>query len=357
MMRDLVAASRDHLAFLRAVHLCERDLYHSKSDLMQAVTVYTSCWLPSLKGCHDAARFSPPHLDVAWVWHLHKTDPTSYERDCCSWYGKVLDVPSGISPFCHLSELSPLPAACDSATEKCICVEGDFFERISVSARNQSKFLWHTRWPEYDGTVFLEESVTRYQMMLRLMKENPAQFIVPTYDIDNIWHTHLAFPCRYIKDCCRIVGRSIHHDDDVGNDRSATSFLKASTIKTEELWQSTFGTPWKKEGCMHRGEPPAWYWANRFRAATPAWPIAQAADKPILTLRYAVEIFGHAFGTAGDSEETVTVSAPRPSLLRLARATGHGQIPLRIRCASLGRSHKCWLRRPPPSRRNQFAAR
>ena len=160
-------------------------------------------------------------------------------------------------------------------------------------------------------TLSFLRNLTRYEMMLRFMKENPSHFIVPTYDIDNIWHTHLSFPCGYVEDCCRLASRPVHHDDDVGHDRSATSFLKVSTINTEKLWQSSFGAAWRKEGGMYRGEPPAWYWSDRLRAVAPVRSVAhwQAADMLALTFHYAVEIFGRAFGTAGDSE----VRVPRPS--------------------------------------------
>jgi hypothetical protein len=215
-----------------------------------------------------------------------------------------------MSPFFHSSELS---SAKESAMDKHLSIEADFFERISVSAKNQSTFLWHVRWPEYDDTVFLEESVARYELMLRLMKDNPTQFIVPTYDIDNIWHTHLAFPCRYIADCRRLAGRPINHDDDVGHDRSATSFLRASSTQTAKLWQSSFGTAWRKEGAMYRGEPPAWYWADRPRAAE---PVANATRRTS-ALRYVVEIVGRAFG-APDSE----VRSPRPVAPRPASEAG-----------------------------------
>ena len=39
------------------------------------------------------------------------------------------------------------------------------------------------RWPSYDSTFFLLESVDRYFMMLALMRDNRSKFIVPTYDI------------------------------------------------------------------------------------------------------------------------------------------------------------------------------
>ena len=270
---DLVAASREHLSLLRAVHLCQRDLYNKGDDLNQAISVYVDSWLPSLCCCADSWR--PPTLDVAWVWHLHKTDPASYERDCMRWFGRVLDAPPGMSPFYHSGTLSSQLG--DDKMSECSRIDDDLVERISTSAKNQSSFLWHVRWPEYDDTEFLRESVTRYKMMLELMRENPNQFIVPTYDIDLIWHTHLAFPSLYLENCIKSAGRKIHHDDNVGHDRSPSSFLVARSAMTEQLWQSTFGTSWRKKGAMYRGEPPTWYWSDRKRASTSTFVKASSA--------------------------------------------------------------------------------
>ena len=85
-----------------------------------------------------------------------------------------------MSPFIHSSSLtSSSPDAEYNETR----IDAELVQRISTSAKNQSSFLWHVRWEEYDRQSFLDDSVTRYQMMLRLMKENRNQFIVPTYDM------------------------------------------------------------------------------------------------------------------------------------------------------------------------------
>ena len=141
----------------------------------------------------------------------------------------------------------------------------------------------------------------RYKSMLQLMKDHPTQFIVPTYDIDNIWHTHLAFPSSYHEYCIEMTGHKIHHDDDVGNDRSPGSFLLASTAKTEQLWQSTFGSSWRKKGAMYRGEPPAWYWSDRSRGAVMSGLSSPSPSDPLFLStfnNFVVTIFGRAFGDA-----------------------------------------------------------
>jgi hypothetical protein len=202
-------------------------------------------------------------------------------------------------------------------------------ERIESSAKNQSSFLWHVRWREYGDQKFLEDAAARYEMMLKLMREHPTTFIVPTYDIDVIWHTHLAFPCRYLTDCHRIAGRAINHDDGVGHDRSPAGFLITSAARTEKLWAAAFSSAWRKEGAMHRGEPPPWFWSDRARAAAapPAAPppVSQAAG---LFRNYVVQVVGRAFG-ALDSDEKVM-----PPFKWIARPPPRARPPARMHLPS-----------------------
>jgi hypothetical protein len=311
----LQSSARDHIAFLRAVHLCKRDLYSAGNDLKQAIVIYLDFWLPTLYDYSEARETTSvghPPLDVAWIWHLHKIDPGSYASDCIRWYGRVLDIPLGTSPFLFSSTLSSLSPGHVLDVHMRLSEEGPFIDRIAASAKTQSTFLWQVRWSEYEDDGFLKESVNRYKMMMLLMKENPTQFIVPTYDIDNIWHTHLAYPCRYIEDCVRLAGRTIDHDDSVV-DRNSSSFLAISTATTERLWQASFGTAWTKKGGMYRGEPPSWYWSKRELAATPDG--AQSSHLPVSKhfVAYAVQIMGRAFGHLIDAEVRLRLTRTKTS--------------------------------------------
>ena len=293
---DLVLASREHLALLRAVHLSDRQLYARSSDLELSIQAYLKIWLPSLdhNGDVDDAP-GPPPLEVAWVWHLHKLDPVSYQRDCIQWYGRLVDAREDICPFCFADTLQfPNQVSTDTDSE--------FIERISACAKRQSTLLWQLCWPEYEDPVFLKESVDRYKMMLELMRQNPDQFIVPTYDIDNIWHTHLAYPGLYLECCQQLVGRHVGHDDSV-NDRSDGSKLRLCTATTERLWNDAFRCPWRRDGGMFRGEPPTWYWSHRSRAAgpCPAQGPRPTVAQGVESSRF-VEVVGFAFGAASEPE-------------------------------------------------------
>lgn len=44
--------------------------------------------------------------------------------------------------------------------------------------------------PQYQEGPFLQRACHRYQAFLHLMKRSPGSFLVPTYDIDLMWHAH-----------------------------------------------------------------------------------------------------------------------------------------------------------------------
>jgi hypothetical protein len=243
----------------------------------------------------DRSEIEPPTLDVAWVWHLHKLDPLNYATNCRKWFGRILDVPCGMSPFTFSQNLS------DRSNSICQNVEGleiddpELKEMLVARAGRQASLLWHMSTPQYDDVEFLKESVHRYQLMLTLMGKHPNQFIVATYDIDNIWHTHLAYPRYYLADCCRIAGREVGHDDS-DTDRSAEGKLNVCAKMTAKLWMEAFGSSWRKEGAMYRGVPPELYWKDRCTVAGRHGLVAGAG-----TAVCAVSVVGCAFGTIDEA--------------------------------------------------------
>eukprot|EP00961_Rhodomonas_salina_P042210 567285-Rhodomonas_salina.2 len=90
--------------------------------------------------------------------------------------------------------------------------------------------------------------------MLGLMRKHPLAFIVPTYDMDLMWHTHLAFPCNYEQTCLLLAGFAVRHDHSV-NDRAAGS--KLLIANTRQLFEKAYGYKRDKVGGMSNGEPPA----------------------------------------------------------------------------------------------------
>ncbi len=76
--------------------------------------------------------------------------------------------------------------------------------------------------PRFANAAFLDEGVANYGRFLDLLRRHPGSFLVPTYQIDLIWHTHmLGSAAAYAADCSRLAGRFINHDDSVNGGHPA----------------------------------------------------------------------------------------------------------------------------------------
>ncbi|KAI9334291.1 hypothetical protein BDR26DRAFT_570941 [Obelidium mucronatum] len=87
-------------------------------------------------------------------------------------------------------------------------------------------------WTERDT---LARATIRYQMFLDLTKKEPNSFLVPTLDVDLMWHTHQCYPQRYQNYGLREMKRIINHDDSVESKVLSTSFESTSS-----LWKHYF---------------------------------------------------------------------------------------------------------------------
>lgn len=103
--------------------------------------------------------------------------------------------------------------------------------------------------------MFLETAVTRYKKYLLLNKKHPTKFLVPSYDIDLIWHTHQLHPIDYERVTKSLLGRMLNHDD-TDSDRNHGSKLSNAYQETRKLWQEEYGEAFAKPGAMYRGDSP-----------------------------------------------------------------------------------------------------
>ncbi len=235
---ELCAHAREHIALLEHVHVAPEDLYEGPG-LQAAVEAYRR-WLKKLhKMLCKETEVRAPSLGVCWVWHLHKLDPVAYESDCTRAFGLVLGVPEGLSPFNWSDsddEREREGEGDDNASELPTTEMVDVSADLVGCAKRQKSFLWQILSPEYQQPGLLARAEDRYVKLLQLAKLHPRSFIVPTYDMDLMWHTHLAFPDKYIADSMSIMGKVFDHDDTV-NDRAEGSKLSISTAETRKLWK------------------------------------------------------------------------------------------------------------------------
>ena len=113
-----VSEVREHIAFLRAVHVASSrgasSLYVDGARLRAAAREYFA-WLGSMAagaavGDTVLVTRAPP-LDVAWCWHVHRLTPRDYARDCAA-LGANLAVRRKWSPGCrsrYEGEISKAP--------------------------------------------------------------------------------------------------------------------------------------------------------------------------------------------------------------------------------------------------------
>lgn len=105
------------------------------------------------------------------------------------------------------------------------------------------------------------EACTRYAMWLNLKRLNPKSRLAPTREIDLFWHLHMLSPVAYYNDCIRTFGKIIDHDGGFGKGEGELPLLQRVFTKTAELWQSTYGVPYRDDGkWMHeQGMTNCWH--------------------------------------------------------------------------------------------------
>ncbi len=119
---------------------------------------------------------------------------------------------------------------------------------------NYSLFLHNkVSLPHYQDNSFISKALDRYRKFVHLKKMYPQESLVPMYDIDLLWHTHMLYPEAYCLDTLAYLGKILNHDDS-SNSRTKGSKRNLSEIRTKQLWLKTYKTPLSIPGTMYRGE-------------------------------------------------------------------------------------------------------
>lgn len=287
---DLVSEAKRHVQFLHRLHVRNvtfRPVTNYK------IRRYVEYWLPLVASVSDSELLIPP-ADIAWLWHCHRLAPAVYAAYCEEHFqGRILEANppfsfqavDGDDPCCSSeSEISkkttnlwnerypnePFWFKDDHDKSEGDTCSMDHLKLngldIAASAQCQANFLWQVSGPRFADDDFLQEGVERYRKFLKLQSSLP---LVPTYQIDLIWHTHMLSSLKlYNADCVAIRGRPFHHDDSL-NDRTKGSTLDVAFRATIQLWNQAYpGTPYVVAGGMYRGEPPSIYYDTTIWAPT-----------------------------------------------------------------------------------------
>jgi hypothetical protein len=109
----------------------------------------------------------------------------------------------------------------------------DNVERQRVFVQKMNAHLW-IRSPAPQGT--LRRAVERYDKYLQLFRLYPGKMLVPTLDIDLVWHTSQLSPAAYKASMEERCGRFINHDDKIAKYK-----LVVGNDETQTLYRIRFG--------------------------------------------------------------------------------------------------------------------
>jgi len=85
-------------------------------------------------------------------------------------------------------------------------------------------------------------AIRHYSMFLFLINLYPERKLVPTKEIDRVWHHHILDTMKYAEDCEMLFGRFIHHFPYFGKRGKADkNNLHAAFAETQTLFKQHFG--------------------------------------------------------------------------------------------------------------------
>jgi hypothetical protein len=224
---DLLSNSKKHVHFLRSVHSSGLSL---RCPSEYEFSRYQK-WLTLLASEQQANNNNEemvsliPPLDIAWLWHCHRLAPVAYERACVDLFGHLLDLPCSAFQFATTTNMDEEEEERENesiaATKQkwdavfpdepyvldvkniLVDVQDDDqwyaekhvekggvreygvlsgFDVIDACER-QSSFLWQVTQPKFSHAEFLLEGISNYHKFLTLMKLNPKEFVIPTYQV------------------------------------------------------------------------------------------------------------------------------------------------------------------------------
>lgn len=92
------------------------------------------------------------------------------------------------------------------------------------------------------------QAIDRYSMFLCLIYLYPNRKLVPTQEIDEVWHHHILDTMKYAQDCEMLFGRFIHHFPYFGKRGKADrDSLYTAFAETERLFEEHFGIKLKTD--------------------------------------------------------------------------------------------------------------
>ncbi|GAQ39642.1 hypothetical protein AtubIFM56815_007913 [Aspergillus tubingensis] len=211
-----------------------------------------------------------PPVDILMVWHAFLLNPSDYKEFCTSrqldriqrvsfpwvvihdcinptnwsytlpspntqWLGSTASITT--NPLVTLTDtISGTQSTPDQQNQErrpSISPENEALLHNVLRQMNFIDQMHDCLWISYpDAEDILETARKRYNNFVELFRLHPGVMLVPTLDIDLVWHTHLCSAARYRGFMMERVGRFINHDDKLGKGALDDGFER-----TKELYE------------------------------------------------------------------------------------------------------------------------
>ncbi len=282
---DLEERCVKYFDFLRTLH----DAGVSKNTTSESLRRYL-LWIKLLTKLHSESISTVPLIppkDVAWLWYCHRLAPGRYQEfveqicietntvhnsilEWCDPAGDPYAVePNDISrqiwEFYNPHEPFDLDSNIDERKQTHFDSKNETLHGFDLlaSARKQDEFYRRIKPFVESRTHNFALAVQNYHRFMALFREHPhlSSKLVPTYEVDQIWHIHMTGGSvyDYDSDCKWMCGKLIDHDDvDAHGDQRGV--LREALARTTELWKSVYNDDSYGYSKGYRAPPAAEYY-------------------------------------------------------------------------------------------------
>ncbi|CAF3325772.1 unnamed protein product [Rotaria sp. Silwood2] len=175
---------------------------------------------------------------IDWIWHVHRLHPIAYYNDC------IKQIPGSyfIDKIVRKLTVDEYQKQNGVTSRKPIHNQASFipsFDMMEAVLRQSDfleKFVKHNFYSlnlKHMDLISFEQIVENYVSFMKLARKNTM--IVPTFEIDLMWHTHMRYPLSYLEFSKALCGFLLDHDDSV-----ASSLLKDAYQDTADRWKLTY---------------------------------------------------------------------------------------------------------------------
>ncbi|CAF4571301.1 unnamed protein product [Rotaria sp. Silwood2] len=175
---------------------------------------------------------------IEWIWHVHRLHPVAYNDDCTKQLSSRQVVDKKYRRVRikeherHHSTVFPEPIRNRATLVPSLDLVSAVIRQRDFLQKFQRHYLFSRNLIDVKRDWF-EQMAQNYISFLKLAIQ--GEIIVPTFDIDLMWHTHMRFPSCYQRISIKLCGFVLDHNDSINNVTLADAYQK-----TADRWRQTY---------------------------------------------------------------------------------------------------------------------